>query len=218
MKNKMLWEIVAPMMAAIIVLGGVSIAAMNYQEGIISHDTSVISQLHREQDNASRNETMTLQAVQSMFSYYNVTTGYVQIMYNLTSDSGFNASQYVNYLEANTTFILQDVPGGTVALGSFAYFQTTYEQAIEMFYNSSRLPNGTAKLDSITLHTFSGALYYDSGILAELAGIVTLANVTGQNVSDSSTANTLLNELVSGLGEITAIKEQILFLQMEVRN
>lgn len=217
MKNKMPWEIVAPMMAAIIVLGGVGVAAINYQEGIISHDRSVISQLHREQNSTSMNETITLQTVQNLYSYYNVTTAYVQVMYNLTKDPGLNTSQYVNYLEANTTFILQDVPEGTIALGSFPYLQATYGQAIEIFYNSSSLPNGTAKLDSITLHTFSGALYYDSSYLAELAGIVASANVTGQNVSDSSTVNTLLNELVSGLGEITAIKEQILFLEMEER-
>ena len=218
MKNKMPWEIVAPMLAAIIILGGVGIAAINYQEGIISHDKSVISQLHQEHNNASRNETITLQTVQNLFSNYNVTTAYVQVMYNLTKDPGLNTSQYVNYLEANTTFILQDVPGGTSSMGSFAYFQTTYGQAIEMFYNSSGLPNGTAKLDSITLHTFSGALYYDSSYLAELAGIVASANVTGQNVSDVPLANTLLNELVSGLGEITAIKEQILYLQLEVKS
>ena len=217
MSNRIPWYLLASMFAAILIIGTAGSMIINSQDGALNSSQKEVHQLHQEQNYTLRNETIALQVVQSFFSEYNNTTSFIGPMVNISSSQNLTLNQFVNYLDQNTTFLTQEVPD-YVTIGPFDFnLYENYSQAVMEVYNYSMLHNGTSKLNNITIDALNSALTYEKASLGVLGGMVLVANVTGQNMTDNHLVRVLINEINSDLDQIGILQEKILFLQLEVK-
>lgn len=208
MKEVTKWRIFGIIAVATIV----TLSAMQVSMGWENHN-----QIKYSGPNAAFNETLTIGAAQGLLSDYNNSSAYVGPMAELCNSTNVSTSQFVNFLDTNTTFPSSQVQAG-IAPGTIAPFYEVYKysQAIQIIYNASSVQNSTAKMDNITLLALNSALEYKAALLSLTGGIILSANATGQNISDLNLVHTLTTEVISDLIEINEIQYEILILQAQV--